>query len=292
MSLLILIFSLSAVASEKELLAACPPPDSLAGDIWNCGENANVIPVAKACADAITASWKSESAALTAVMAGNKAGTKESQRQDLSNTMKDYTSAIAAIDRQIALMQKYTDLTADYAKMMIDFPDSTGDATSADCFNSAFHDLQKIVNSLDEQIILAKGARDEAARLWGVAGVSHGKIENADPKAALRQDLRKENVSGKVANKSSISGDVNVRSKSIPVKGGVTPRYGQAKKSARAAEARREVRRQQAPANDSAQDAPATSAVRGAIGAALEQQAVDAVNSPSLPLPAAPTSLQ
>jgi hypothetical protein len=219
MIFLYFIFAISVEASEKSLLLACPHYELMATDIWNCGENANAIPYAKNCAKAISDSWKKESALLASLMQGTKKGSASEQRQSFSNSMQDYRNSILALDRQIALMQKYTNIVSDYAKGMIDFPGSTGDATSAECFNSAFHDLQAVVTKLDDEIINAKNAREEAARLWGISGSYQGKIENLSEAVRSNAGPRYEHAQGKEGNNSSISGSVDPRVS----KGNATP---------------------------------------------------------------------
>ena len=64
----LLLLALPASAAERDLRNACPHYEVMAQDIWNCGDNAVAIPVAQACAKAISDSWKTESAVLAGVI--------------------------------------------------------------------------------------------------------------------------------------------------------------------------------------------------------------------------------
>ena len=64
---------------------------------------------------------------------------------------------------QIKTMQSQTANVADYAQTMIDFPDSDRRETSAECFNTNFDELQKVIDEMDDQISLAKKAYKAAA---------------------------------------------------------------------------------------------------------------------------------
>jgi len=76
-----------------------------------------------------------------------------------SGTLND---AISHAAEQIKTMEVQANNVAAYADVMIDFPDSKGPETSAECFNTNFDELSRVVWEMDDELIRAKGAYKSA----------------------------------------------------------------------------------------------------------------------------------
>ena len=87
------------------------------------------------------------------------------QKAQASRDRRKLEEAINNMFEQIKTMQSRTANVADYAGLMIDFPDSYRKETSAECFNTNFDELQKIVNDMDDEIIRAKRAYQASKKL-------------------------------------------------------------------------------------------------------------------------------
>ncbi len=178
----------------------CPHVQEVADEVINCGANKFAAMEAQLCSDQVIDSWNTAAENLKPLLlrdAGNKQDTSQ------TNTRADYDKALAALDAEIALMQRYTDLIAAYPSAGIDFPEGESDETSAPCFNDAFHKIQDIVTNLDKQIIQAKRVRKLAAGLRGNSDQFHQNLA-----ASLNDALAKGALVGKKGANTNGASDV------------------------------------------------------------------------------------
>jgi hypothetical protein len=163
--LLLFLVANAAEGKNQDFSSACPSMKELKKYIFICGDNAYATKKAKECSELVLSTWESAAVALTAGLSG----AADSQKTGLANAANDYQKTVQELDRQIAMMQKYTSMIADYTLPMMDDPTSKDDSGSLDCFNSEFHAIQKIVDKLDDEIIRAKDLRDQAKALQGAS---------------------------------------------------------------------------------------------------------------------------
>ncbi len=119
----------------------CDAAKELENKIIRCGDNVLAPRFGRECLTIIRKERAVASAALQKAVASHN-------RQ----VLKDAINQMAG---QIKTMQSQATNVADYAQTMIDFPDSDRRETSAECFNTNFDELQKVVDEIDDQIILA-----------------------------------------------------------------------------------------------------------------------------------------
>ena len=104
---------------------------------------------------------------LTIVKKESEIASAALQKAVASHNRQVLKDAIDKMAEQIKTMQSQTANVADYAQTMIDFPDSDRSEMSAECFNTNFDELQKVVDEIDGQIILAKKAYKAAVDRLG-----------------------------------------------------------------------------------------------------------------------------
>jgi hypothetical protein len=129
----------------------CNASKELDEQILKCGDNALAPKFGRECLAII----KKESEVAHATL----------QKAQASRDRRKLEEAINNMFEQIKTMQSQTANVADYAGLMIDFPDSYRKETSAECFNTNFDELQKIVNDMDDEIIRAKKAYETSKKL-------------------------------------------------------------------------------------------------------------------------------
>jgi hypothetical protein len=131
----------------------CNASKELENKIISCRDNVLAPQYGRECLTIIKKESEVVSAALRKAVASHN-------RQVLKDAINQTTE-------QIKTMQSQAANVADYAQTMIDFPDSYRRETSAECFNTNFDKLQKVVDEIDNQIILAKRAYKAAVDRLG-----------------------------------------------------------------------------------------------------------------------------
>jgi|GEM_PF-3024242 len=157
----------SYAKAESVFSVSCPTAAQIDPYVMMCGHNRFVALQARYCADELVDSWRNAAQSLVPVLQSR--GQVRNQSHSEANTSRNYLDAIRSIEEQVVQMQRYTAIVADYPKIMIDLPNSQGDATSLSCFNDAFHQVQEIVTYLDGEIVRAKKVRESAISLMSVS---------------------------------------------------------------------------------------------------------------------------
>lgn len=165
----LLLVAVAAPARGLETLdEACPAVADFEARIMRCGQNEDVAAQAAYCAQEVAASWNAASAALLpSLQALGKNGNQAASEAD---SKLAYKKALQTIEAQVATMQLYTARLEQYPLAMIDVPGSSGDEDSLDCFNEAFHQVQKTINFLDGEIIRAKKTYETTADMMDASG--------------------------------------------------------------------------------------------------------------------------
>ena len=141
---------LCAIPAFPVFADPCNASKELDEQILKCGDNALAPKFGRECLAII----KKESEVALATL----------QKAQASRDRRKLEEAINNMFEQIKTMQSRTANVADYAGLMIDFPESYRKETSAECFNTNFDELQKIVNGMDDEIIRAKRAYEASKK--------------------------------------------------------------------------------------------------------------------------------
>lgn len=173
-----LMFAVVVVPARAGFDEDCPSLNEVRESIMNCGQNVLASEVASMCAGAVKAAWAAEGARLMGTLKLNDAKLKGEQDKLTVNARNDYLAAINSLDQQITQMQHYTNLVSTYTQVMMDYPEGTSEATSAECFNSAFNDVSKTVADLDNEIIRAMDIRDAAIKMMNTSQAAHKGYDN------------------------------------------------------------------------------------------------------------------
>jgi hypothetical protein len=181
-SALVLTFSLTfaeaALAKKPKHRRECPPPETFRKEILNCGHNVLTVQKAQVCGRSLMNSSIATGKALHAVMMEMEASLQQGQSQSMDDTKKRLAMAITALTAQIQDLEFHTDIVASYPTAMIDLPGGVDDDTSAECFNTAFHSIQKFVDQLDDEIINSKRALEQATFLMAQTGDREDNFES------------------------------------------------------------------------------------------------------------------
>lgn len=188
MKALILALALASPlwAAEKKQ-PACREGKSFLKEIYNCGQNKLAATYAEKCANHSLAAVKAAGGALAAQMEAAKLSLSTGQAAGMNDARKRLATTVMALGAQIAAMQKSAALISAYPKVMIDYPDGKDDETSAGCFSPAFNKIQDIVSNLDQEIVKAKGAREQARIFLATlsrSGSDMNALNKAVPKAS------------------------------------------------------------------------------------------------------------
>lgn len=158
----------AAHAGRSALDEACPAPAEFEARILRCGQNEDVAAQAAFCAQEVADSWAAATALiLPELRALGKNGNQSVTEADSKHA---YKKALHSIEAQVELMQFYTARLEKYPLAMIDVPGSSGDESSLDCFNEAFHSVQKQIDFLDDEIIQAKKTYETTADMMDLSG--------------------------------------------------------------------------------------------------------------------------
>lgn len=188
----------AALAGKSALDEACPAPAEFEARILRCGQNEDVAAQAAFCAQEVADSWAAATALiLPELQALGKSGNQSVTEADSKHA---YKKALHSIEAQVELMQFYTARLEKYPLAMIDVPGSSGDESSLDCFNDAFHEVQKQIDFLDDEIIQAKKTYETTADMMDLSG------------------------SRQVALADSLSRELTKSAKRAPLLSGVSPR--------------------------------------------------------------------
>ncbi|RZA00136.1 MAG: hypothetical protein EOP11_18645 [Proteobacteria bacterium] len=156
---LLLTFSNGAYAGT---IGLCAPANVFVHEIYNCGANEIAVKVAQDCSDALMAKSLAEGKILQAALDAMRPALGDAQSLSMTDTATRLQLSIQKFTKQIIELQANTAKVASYTEAMIDFADGENDDTSADCFSRNFHQLQKVVDNLDNEIMNAKNARSAA----------------------------------------------------------------------------------------------------------------------------------
>ncbi len=183
--LALILFSIPALtfASDEKIQSACPGQQKVYNNILNCGENTYAVKFAQNCANYMTTYNRVSGLALQKAMNSLESTINSNQSKNFVDTAKRLHSTLITLKNNIAVMQSQTSLVASYTDSMIDFPDGDSDETSAECFSTAFHDLQKVVNGMDQEIINMKNAYRTAAILLKTAAARSQNLGSIIPQA-------------------------------------------------------------------------------------------------------------
>jgi hypothetical protein len=156
-----------AFAGDSTIVQSCPSIKQVDEKIISCGNNAYAAAAADKCAKAVMQDWNRAAGPLKTLLPvlRSKEEPASPKERSADNTLADYRRAIAILDRQIRFLRKYAALLAKYTEIMIDLPSSRTAASSLECFNTAFDQVQRVVTQLDDEIIRAKAARAQATFL-------------------------------------------------------------------------------------------------------------------------------
>lgn len=206
--LLVLLAALPAAAAEKKQ-PACREGKSFFNEIYNCGQNKVAAAYAEKCAAVSLAAVKSAGAALAAQMELARKNLSSGQSAGMNDARSRLKTTVDTLSLQIVAMQKSAALIADYPKVMIDYPDGVDDETSAGCFSPAFNKIQDIVTNLDQEIVKAKQAREQAKTFLaslGSASADMTAVTSAKVSGGPKPASSPKGPKGKHWNASDISG--------------------------------------------------------------------------------------
>jgi hypothetical protein len=173
----------NAASDEQRLRSACPSQKAVLANILNCGENTQAANFAKNCSNYLASFNRLSGLALQQAMSNLESSISSDQSKNFVDTAKRLHSTLVTLKNNIALMQSQTSLVASYTESMIDFPEGQDDQTSAECFSTAFHDLQKVVNGMDQEIINMKNAYRRASSLLKTAASRSQNLGSVIPQA-------------------------------------------------------------------------------------------------------------
>ncbi|MGZ3654853.1 MAG: hypothetical protein ACXVCS_04845 [Bdellovibrionota bacterium] len=151
--MLTLFFSRGALAASASIDDVCPGLDQIRKKVYICADNALAARIAHECALFLFSRWQETVPAFEAVVKKNLTATDDGQKNSLGHSQTEYQMNADLLDIKIDFFGKYADLIATYPGMMMDGPGGKDDSTSASCFNSAFHAVEKIVSRLDGEIV-------------------------------------------------------------------------------------------------------------------------------------------
>lgn len=160
-SLVVLLLSAVSALAADEAQMICASPESFIEDIYNCGQNKVATFYAQKCADELMKKSAENGKSLSLLLAELEKAGKENQEAAFADAKNRLELSAAVLRTQIDELKKNTDRIETYTEAMIDFPDSKEDESSAECFNTAYHSLQKIVDRLDKEIIQSKAALEQ-----------------------------------------------------------------------------------------------------------------------------------
>lgn len=167
----LLAFSFLSLSISNLAVAAtdCATLDEIDDRIISCGDNQIAAEGAKTCAVEIKKDWKAASKELEAALQNNK---QKNQNTSQLLTKVDYEKTVKMLEREITKMQEKTGMIADYASLLIDYPDSDRMEKSLSCFVSAFNSIQQTVTGLDAEIVSAKKLLTQTLALREKANVN------------------------------------------------------------------------------------------------------------------------
>lgn len=155
----------------------CPKPEKFRQKIYNCGENRLAESYAKACAKDSLDTVRSVGIAVDEVMKELQEKSSSQEKATL-DALSRLDLAIDSLGAQIPFLQKRTSLIASYVSAMIDYPGAENDEESMDCFSEHFHEIQKVVDGLDKEILRLKGAYQKAERLAMEVSKNHSSLQS------------------------------------------------------------------------------------------------------------------
>lgn len=162
----ILLFAGDKSFAEDPRSLLCPTPSSFIEEIYNCGQNKLAALYAQNCSNALLKKSRATGKSLSSLMAELEKLGQRKQDKAYIDEKNRLALTIAALKAQIEELKRNTDVVASYTNAMIDFPDGVDDESSAECFNSAFHSLQKTVDGLDLEIQNSEAAYAKAKELF------------------------------------------------------------------------------------------------------------------------------
>lgn len=154
-----------AFAEADQADYICPRPETFKNQIYNCGQNEVAATIAKTCEKKLMDKATQTAKNLAAQMQLVQKALVGHQKESVDAAYAQLLLAIASLEDMRDELADNTDLLASYTDAMIDFADAKDAASSADCFNSAFDQIQGIVDHLDEQTGLLENARVQATAL-------------------------------------------------------------------------------------------------------------------------------
>lgn len=134
----------------------CPKPQDFKNRIYNCGENLLAEQYAKSCAKDSLTTVRNVGVALQKAMSDLEKQAASNQKNATLDALSRLDLALDSLAAQIPFLQKRTSLVASYVSVMIDYPDAADDEESMDCFSEHFHEIQKVVNEMDAEIVAMK----------------------------------------------------------------------------------------------------------------------------------------
>jgi hypothetical protein len=134
---------------------ACPNAKELEPQVVSCGNNDIAATAARKCGEAVVLRWKAAVGTILPLLR-QKDTSPRRERGLPGRGSADYQRAISTLKSEIRSLQKYASRVADYSEIMIDFPGAHDRASSAECFNRAFDQVEHVVSQLDDEIIRAK----------------------------------------------------------------------------------------------------------------------------------------